>query len=65
MIPLLMKEQSPVSFKCHLNRPIHSFFVEKGTGSNQIFVVGSMVGLLLLLMIIVGVVLLFIMLVKW
>ena len=58
MIPLLLKEQSPVSFKCHLNRSIHSLSVEKG--SNQIAIIGSMVGLLLLLMVIVGVALLFI-----
>ena len=60
MIPLLMKEQSPVSFKSHLNHSIHSLFVEKGTGSNQIAIIGPVVGLLLLLMAINGVALLFI-----
>ena len=60
MIPLLMKEQSPVGFKCHLNCSVHSLSVEKGTGNNQIAIIGPVVGLLLLLMVIVGVALLLI-----
>ena len=38
----------------HFNHCIYSLSIEEGTGSNQLAVVGSVVGLFLLLMAIVG-----------
>ena len=55
-----MKKQSPVNLVSFELLYSLSISLEEGTGSNQLAVVGSMVGLLLLLMAIVGVALLFV-----
>ena len=54
MIPLPLKKQSPVNLKSPLNHYTHSLSLEDSTGSSQLAVVGSMAGLLLLLIAIVG-----------
>ena len=56
MLPLFMEDQCPVMLVPDLNHYLYSLSLEEGTGSNQLAVLGSMVGLFLLLVAIVGVV---------